>query len=82
MAAVRAKEKAVELGREEIGLKDIYNCIDNQYASVSQEMLSLEVDREIICCHPNPEMKKVFEWCRKAKKKFILLQICICQKKL
>ncbi len=72
VAAVRAKEKAVELGREEIGLKDIYNCIDNQYASVSQEMLSLEVDREIICCHPNPEMKKVFEWCRKAKKEIYI----------
>lgn len=72
LAASEAKRKAISLGREEICLKDIYGCIDGQYISASQELLSLEMEREILCCHPNPEIKRVFEWCKKVKKEIYI----------
>ena len=64
-----ASLEAWKNGREERTLADIYQKLDWKYHDACQELMRLEIEREMACCKQNPVMKQVFDWCLANSKK-------------
>ena len=69
LAGKTASQEVWKAGREERTLAEIYKELDWKYGDVCQELMRLEIEREIACCKQNPVMKKVFDWCIESDKK-------------
>lgn len=60
-------------GREETNLQEIYACLPEEYSSMTDELIPLEIERELKCCRPDPVMSKVYEWCRENHKRIFII---------
>ncbi len=63
IAAKYAQVKVNKEGKEEKTLADIYSELRWKFDSDYEELMQLEINKEIACCKQNPEMKKVYDWC-------------------
>lgn len=63
-AGKNASLGAWKQGREERTLHEIYQQMEWKYGTkVCAELMQLEIEQEVACCHQNAEMKKVYDWC-------------------
>ncbi|MBR0257319.1 MAG: hypothetical protein IJQ58_06235 [Synergistaceae bacterium] len=60
-------------GREETTLQEIYACLPDEYSGMTDELMTLEIQRELKCCRPDPVMSKVYEWCRENHKRIFII---------
>lgn len=70
-ARIEAEQKArkVHADVEDITIDDIYDEIDGKYKNFKQK----EMDLESQVLQPNPEMKEVFDYAKKNKKRIIII---------
>ncbi len=59
--------------KEEIGLTEIYEELDNRFTDYSESLKQMEIETEIEVSYSNPVMKKVYEWCVRNNKRIILI---------
>ncbi|MBR0149740.1 MAG: hypothetical protein IJP89_00085 [Synergistaceae bacterium] len=60
-------------GREETTLQEIYACLPDEYSGMTDELMTIELQRELKCCRPDPVMRKVYEWCRENHKRIFII---------
>jgi len=70
-AANKARENALDLGKDEITLDEIYVCLEEKYA-MNQTIKEEEVQQEKKICYADPILKQVFDWCINNNKQVVL----------
>lgn len=71
IAAEREARKRINC--EEVTLEEIYTYLPDYYNEYRNELLYAEIAQETTCCHANPIMKIVFDWCKSEKKHIFLI---------
>lgn len=67
-----ARALARKVGQEEVSLEEIYQCLPEGYRQSAAERMALEMETEKSCCHADPTMKKVFQWCQDQGKRIFV----------
>lgn len=69
-----ARNAALQAGREDTTLTEIYGCLPERYsAPLKNKLMALEIAQEKACCHANPVMRRVYQWCKENKKHIIVI---------
>lgn len=68
----QAREKAKQDGAEEVTLSQIYDCLPEGYRQFADDLMAQEIETEKSCCHADPTMKKVFQWCSEHGKRIFI----------
>ena len=61
-AEEKVRIRALEEGRGEIGIDEIYEYMEQEYGICAAEGKTLETDTELALCMPNPYMHQVYEY--------------------
>lgn len=73
VAAEQEAHRRVHMqNREEVTLEEIYQCLPEVYQAYANQLLQAEIDMEKSCCHADPTMKKVYQWCRDQGKRIFI----------
>lgn len=71
-AEQKARQMAIEKGKEEVTIREIYDCMPENYRIKSNELIKIENDMEIKMCCTNPELLSVYQWCLAENKTVII----------
>lgn len=58
---------------EEVNLKQIVECLGEEYKNIRQEIIEAEQELEYEYCYANPMIKSVYDWCLNNNKKIIIV---------